>query len=90
MAYEIEGRLLEVCTCNVLCPCWVGEDPDNKTCDTVIAWGIDKGTVDGVAVDGLIMAVSAHIPKNILSLDRHFQRFRCVLPHIGIQSLPLR
>ena len=36
MAYEIEGRLLEVCTCNVLCPCWVGEDPDYKTCDTTI------------------------------------------------------
>lgn len=66
MGYEVEGRLLEVCTCNVLCPCWVGEDPDNKTCDTVIAWGIDKGTIDGVTVDGLVIAVSAHIPKNIL------------------------
>jgi len=29
-------------------PCWVGEDPDNKTCDTVIAWGIDEGTIDGI------------------------------------------
>ena len=48
MAYEIEGRLLEVCTCNVLCPCWVGEDPDFKTCDTVIAWGIEQGTIEGV------------------------------------------
>jgi hypothetical protein len=66
MTYEIEGRLLEVCTCNVLCPCWVGEDPDYKTCDTTIAWGIEKGTVDGVAVDDLVFAVSAHIPKNIL------------------------
>src|SRR2546426_8204429 len=66
MAYEIEGRLLEVCTCNVLCPCWVGEDPDFKTCDTVIAWGIEKGSIDGVDVGGLTMAVSAHIPKNIL------------------------
>ena len=66
MAYEIEGRLLEVCTCNVLCPCWVGEDPDNTTCDTVIAWGIGKGTIEGVGVDGLTLAVSAHIPKNIL------------------------
>jgi hypothetical protein len=66
MAYEIEGRLLEVCTCNVLCPCWVGEDPDYKTCDTVIAWGIEKGSIEGVGVDGLTMAVSAHIPKNIL------------------------
>ena len=66
MAYEIEGRLLEVCTCNVLCPCWVGEDPDYKTCDTTIAWGIEKGSIEGVDVNGLTMAVSAHIPKNIL------------------------
>lgn len=66
MAYEIEGKLLEVCTCNVLCPCWVGEDPDYKTCDTTIAWGIETGAIDGVAVDGLTFAVSAHIPKNIL------------------------
>jgi hypothetical protein len=66
MSYEIEGRLLEVCTCNVLCPCWVGEDPDYKTCDTTIAWGIEKGSIEGVDVSGLTMAVSAHIPKNIL------------------------
>jgi hypothetical protein len=66
MGYEIEGRLLEVCTCNVLCPCWVGEDPDYKTCDTVVAWGIEKGSIEGVDVAGLTMAVSAHIPKNIL------------------------
>ena len=51
MAYEIEGRLLEVCTCNVLCPCWVGEDPDYKTCDTTIAWGIEKGSIEGVDVE---------------------------------------
>ena len=66
MTYEIEGRLLEVCTCNVLCPCWVGEDPDYKTCDTTIAWGIEKGSIEGVDVSGLTMAVSAHIPNNIL------------------------
>ncbi len=52
MGYEIEGRLLEVCTCNVLCPCWVGEDPDYKTCDTTIAWGIETGSIDGVASTG--------------------------------------
>ncbi|HET9347456.1 MAG TPA: DUF1326 domain-containing protein [Candidatus Limnocylindrales bacterium] len=66
MGYEIEGRLLEVCTCNVLCPCWVGENPDYETCDTTIAWGIEKGTIEGVDVSGLTIAVSAHIPENIL------------------------
>jgi hypothetical protein len=27
MPYHLEGRLLEVCDCRVLCPCWIGEDP---------------------------------------------------------------
>jgi hypothetical protein len=66
MSYEIEGRLLEVCTCNVLCPCWVGENPDYETCDTTIAWGIEKGEIAGIDVSGLTIAVSAHIPQNIL------------------------
>ena len=33
MGYQLQGRLLEVCTCNTLCPCWVGDDPDGGTCD---------------------------------------------------------
>jgi len=66
MGYQLEGKLLEVCTCNVLCPCWVGEDPDGGTCDTVIAWHIDKGTVNGLDVSGRSLAVLAHVPGNIL------------------------
>lgn len=66
MSYHLEGRLLEVCNCNVLCPCWIGENPDNGTCDTIIAWRIDKGAVDGVDVSGNTIAAVAHIPGNIL------------------------
>jgi hypothetical protein len=66
MSYHLEGRLLEVCNCNVLCPCWIGEDPDNGTCDTIIAWRIDKGVVDGVDVGGNTVAAVAHVPGNIL------------------------
>jgi hypothetical protein len=66
MAYQLEGRLLEVCDCNVLCPCWIGEDADNGTCDAVVAWHIDKGTVDSVEVSNLTLASIAHIPGNIL------------------------
>ena len=66
MSYHLEGRLLEVCNCRVLCPCWIGEDPDNGTCDTVIAWRIDQGTVDGVDVSGNTIAAVAHVPGNIL------------------------
>lgn len=66
MAYHLEGRLLEVCNCNVLCPCWIGEDPDNGTCDTIVAWRFDKGDIEGVDVAGLTIATVAHVPGNIL------------------------
>lgn len=67
MPYELEGTILEVCTCNVLCPCWIGEDPDNDgTCDTVIAYHIDKGTVNGTDVAGRTVALAAFVPGNIL------------------------
>src|SRR3712207_2456371 len=65
MSYQLEGRLLEVCDCNVLCPCWIGEDPDNGTCDAVVAYHIDKGTVDGVDVSGRTLAFLTHIPGNL-------------------------
>ena len=66
MAYHLEGRLLEVCNCRVLCPCWIGEDPDFGTCDTIVAWHFDKGTINGVDVSGKTIAMLAHVPGNIL------------------------
>jgi hypothetical protein len=67
MAYKIEGELLEVCTCNVLCPCWIGEDPDGDgTCDAVTSWHINKGQIDGLDVSNLTIAGLNHIPGNIL------------------------
>ena len=67
MAYILEGSILEVCDCNVLCPCWIGEDPDNGTCDSVIAYHVDRGEIEGVDVSGLTMAMVAHIPGNVLN-----------------------
>lgn len=66
MAYELEGSILEVCDCNILCPCWVGGDPDNGTCKAIIAYHIDKGMIDGVDVSGLNYGQCSFIPGNIL------------------------
>lgn len=66
MPYRLEGRLLEVCSCNVLCPCWIGEDPDGKTCEAITAWHIDKGTINGLDVSGLTIAILVDIPGNVL------------------------
>jgi len=55
-----------VCNCKVLCPCWIGEDPDFGTCDTIVAWHFDKGKIEGVDVAGTTIALIAHVPGNIL------------------------
>ena len=54
MAYKLEGSLLEVCDCEILCPCWVGEAPDNGTCQSALAYHFERGTIDGIDVSGLI------------------------------------
>lgn len=66
MGYHVEGRLLEVCTCNTLCPCWVGEDPDLGYCDGILGWHVDKGNIEGLDVSGRTIVMLCHIPGNIL------------------------
>src|SRR3972149_1257741 len=66
MPYQLEGDLLEVCTCKVICPCWVGEDPDGGACEGVVAYHLSKGRVNGVDVSGRTFVLLAHIPGNVL------------------------
>ena len=66
MGYSVEGDLLEVCTCNVLCPCWIGEDPDKGTCDSAFGYRFNSGEIDGVDVSGVVVASLVHIPGNVL------------------------
>jgi hypothetical protein len=65
--YDLEGSLLEVCTCDVLCPCWIGEDPDGGDCLSVVAYHFDRGTIRGVDVGGLTLVSTVHIPGNVLA-----------------------
>ena len=65
MGYRLEGDLLEVCNCNVLCPCWIGEDPDRGSCDSALAYRITAGEVDGLDVGGVVMASVVKIPGNV-------------------------
>ena len=64
--YSLQGTLLEACSCGVLCPCWIGEDPDEGTCDAFVGYHFDKGEIDGVDVSGLSMVMVAKIPGNVM------------------------
>ncbi len=65
--YLLEGTLLEACSCGVLCPCWVGEDPDGGQCFAFNAYHFDHGTIGDVDVAGLNMVLIVHIPGNVLA-----------------------
>lgn len=65
--YDLEGTLLEACSCGVLCPCWVGEDPDGGSCDAFIAYNLTRGTIKGIDVGGLTLAGVVRIPGNVLA-----------------------
>jgi hypothetical protein len=65
--YSLEGTLLEVCSCNVLCPCWIGEDPDGGACFSVNAYHVDRGQVTGVDVSGRSVVLVNRIPGNVLA-----------------------
>ena len=65
--YFLQGTLLEACSCDVLCPCWIGEDPDTGDCQAFVAYHYDKGEINGVDVSGLEMINVARIPGNVLT-----------------------
>jgi len=77
MPYRLEGDLLEVCNCNVLCPCWIGEDPDEGYCHSSLAYRFTAGEVDGVDVAGVVVASSVDIPGNILAGGWRRQMYVC-------------
>ena len=65
--YQFEGTMLEACSCGVLCPCWIGEDPDGGECFSLIAYHFRQGQIGGVDVSGVNFVMLQHIPGNVLT-----------------------
>ena len=65
MSYHLEGRLLEVCNCRVLCPCWIGEDPDFGVRDTIVA-ACRQGHRRRRRRGGNTITAACRVPGNIL------------------------
>jgi hypothetical protein len=65
--YELTGTLLEACSCGVLCPCWIGEDPDGGECFGLVAYQFTTGQIGGVDVSGVNFVMVGHIPGNVLT-----------------------
>ncbi|MFB3079522.1 MAG: DUF1326 domain-containing protein, partial [Lysobacterales bacterium] len=50
MAWQVSGRSLDLCSCKMWCPCWLGPDiePDEGWCAHTFGFEIRQGSSDGV------------------------------------------
>ena len=63
MGWRIAGAYLESCNCDAICPCRMvdGADGGRSThgvCFGLLGWRVDEGHADGVALDGLGVAMT--------------------------------
>jgi hypothetical protein len=66
VAWSVEGTYFENCNCEWVCPCTVSSLTKPATqdrCQVVLIYHVDRGSVDGVDVAGLSVAVVADTPQ---------------------------
>ena len=60
MAWQISGQYMETCSCTFLCPCITSNlaaTPTEGNCQAALGLHIDKGSKDGVSLDGVDLVV---------------------------------
>jgi hypothetical protein len=63
--WRIDGQYMETCNCNFLCPCITSNlaaRPTEGDCKAAIAMKIDKGSKDGVDLQGVSFVVLMRAP----------------------------
>ena len=66
MAWHVTGRIVECCSCKLLCPCWLGPEgePDQGWCSGAEVFDIQQGNSDGVNLGVTKVAVAHDWPAN--------------------------
>jgi hypothetical protein len=66
MSWWIEGTYLENCNCEGVCPCTgfhLATSATQERCQAVLVYHVERGSVAGVDVSGLSVAVLADAPR---------------------------
>jgi hypothetical protein len=65
MSWQLEGRYVETCSCDLICPCNASFDHGAvyDYCRVTLAFAIDQGAVEGTDVSGLNVVAVADTPK---------------------------
>lgn len=66
MTWNLSGKMVESCTCNMLCPCWFGIKElmimDKGYCAGPLLFRIQNGNVDGVDLEGRDVVMAFDFP----------------------------
>jgi hypothetical protein len=66
MTWNVSGKMVESCTCNMLCPCWFGVKElmvfDKEYCGGTILFRIQNGSSDGTDLKGLDVVMAVDFP----------------------------
>lgn len=66
MTWNLSGKLVESCTCNMLCPCWFGVKElmimDKGYCASPLLFRVREGTADGVDLQGRDVVMTVDFP----------------------------
>ena len=69
--WKLNGTYFEACNCDAACPCVFLSDPTEDDCTVLVAWHIDEGNFDGVALDDLNVALAVLSPGNMVAVPWH-------------------
>ena len=63
--WSLKGSYLEACNWEAACPCVFLSPPTERECTVVIGWHVDDGRDGAVRLDGLSVAMVAHVDGNM-------------------------
>src|SRR4029450_5996028 len=63
--WKINGTVLIACNCDYGCPCNFNARPSRGKCEGGGTWHVERGSFDGVSLDGLNFSVYANWPGAI-------------------------
>lgn len=66
MTWRISGKGMEMCSCKLFCPCWLGPEgePDEGWCAGLFGFGVEQGSSEGVDLGGTSTVLMADWPGN--------------------------
>jgi len=65
VVWTLRGRMIESCSCHVMCPCWLPWDAiimDRGWCDSAFLFRIDEGKSNRVVISRTTVAVAMDFP----------------------------